>query len=307
MVSIEDRLNRMVDNGVLSKEQAETMRGSINTTAQLKRAATHRPLPVKQIIIGGIIALIAIWLFSFSGGNNTAEMESVQNVAETMNQVQGAGEMNKSLQTAISATVIMVPVLICLFVFMFLYNNIVSKEEEVFASWSQVETTYQRRADLIPNLVNTVKGYAEQEKEVLTEVTESRAQLSEALDNLQDTKAKADRLSKYAATRLDDEDHMRELAATQKQLRQGMLNIFAVAESYPDLKSSDNFLALQDQLESTENRINISRMMFNDAVRDFNKSIRVMPGSLIAGIGNFKRKAYYEADENTENATSVEF
>ncbi|MGM0422065.1 MAG: LemA family protein [Pseudomonadota bacterium] len=307
MVSIEDRLNRMVDNGVLSQEQAETMRGSINTTAQLKQAAAHRPLPIKQIIIGGIIALIAIWLFSFSGGNNTAEIESVQNVAETMNQVQGAGEMNKSLQTAISATVIMVPVLICLFVFMFLYNNIVSKEEEVFASWSQVETTYQRRADLIPNLVNTVKGYAEQEKEVLTEVTESRAQLSEALDNLQDTKAKAGRLSKDAASRLDDEDHMRELAATQKQLRQGMLNIFAVAESYPDLKSSDNFLTLQDQLESTENRINISRMMFNDAVRDFNKSIRVMPGSLIAGIGNFKRKAYYEADENTENATSVEF
>jgi LemA protein len=220
-------------------------------------------------------------------------------------QAEGAGEMPKSLQNISSLIAISLPVLLCIFVFLYLYNNVVSLEEEVAANWSQVESQYQRRADLIPNLVNMVKGYAEHEKKVLVEVAAQRAKLAEALASLNESKGEAEILSNNAGAHLDDEAYMARLAAVQSRFSKDVVGIFALTENYPGLKSSDNFIALQDQLEGTENRINIARMVFNETVRDYNKAIRVMPGSLVASVGGFKRKAYFETDKGNKDSVKV--
>lgn len=305
-MSIDDRIDRMLASGTLNADQAASMRASINPNLQLGNLTIHKKLPlvmIMAILIGlGLLAILVA-----SGSNADSGHSEIQNVAETMNQMGGTGEMNKFFQYTLSGIVVFLPVLLCVVFFMYLYNDIVSQEEEVVANWSQVESQYQRRADLIPNLVNTVKGYAKQEKDVLIGVTAQRAKLSEALASLKESKGEAETLSKNAAAHLDDEAYMARLAAAQSHFAKDVTGIFALAENYPDLKSSDNFMALQDQLEGTENRINIARIVFNETVRDYNKAIRVMPGSLVARMGGFKRKAYFEADEESKDRAKVNF
>jgi LemA protein len=300
-VSIEDRIERMLASGTLNADQAESIRASINPALQLQNHIANRKLPLVKIMVI-LIGFTLLALMVMSGGSS-----EIQNVAETMNQTGGSGEMNRYVKNILSMVAIFLPILLCVFIFMFLYNNIVGHEEEVVASWSQVESQYQRRADLIPNLVNTVKGYAEQEKNVLVEVTEQRAKLAEALASLKQTKSDADALRQDATANLDNEAFMARLSTAQGNLGKAVTGIFALVENYPELKSSDNFMALQDQLEGTENRINLARIVFNQAVRDYNKAIRVMPGSLVAGIGGFKRKAYFEADDASKEPTKVDF
>jgi LemA protein len=254
-----------------------------------------------------LVGLGLLAIFLSSGGSTETVIAESQNVAEMMNQTGGIGEMQKSLQNTLSLIVIFLPILLCIFIVMYLYNNLVSLEEEVVANWSQVESQIQRRADLIPNLVNTVKGYAAQEKEVLIEVTAQRAKLAEALAALKESKGKAEELSGGAAERLDDDAFMARLAAAQSRFSKDITGIFALVENYPELKSSDNFMALQDQLEGTENRINIARVVFNETVRDYNKAIRIIPGSFVAAITGFKRKAYFEVDEKMKENVKVQF
>ncbi len=171
------------------------------------------------------------------------------------------------------------------------YNNMVTLEEGVDASWAQVENVYQRRADLIPNLVATVKGYAEHEQETFTAVTEARSKVNNI--NVEGIANNPQALQNFQAA--------------QGQLSSALSRLMVVVEKYPDLKANQNFLDLQTQLEGTENRIAVERNRFNKSAQGYNTIIRRFPGSIYAGMFGFERKAYFEADAGSEIAPQVEF
>ncbi|OQA48963.1 MAG: LemA family protein [Bacteroidetes bacterium ADurb.Bin302] len=169
------------------------------------------------------------------------------------------------------------------------YNGMITMEESVNSAWSQVENQYQRRMDLVPNLVNTVKGYAAHEEGTLTAVVEARAKATNLTVDIND----AESLAKYQET--------------QGELSKAMSRLMMITENYPDLKANQNFLQLQAQLEGTENRISTERKRFNEAVQSFNTKIRRFPNSLIAGIFGFAQKPYFEADQAASVAPTVNF
>ena len=171
------------------------------------------------------------------------------------------------------------------------YNSMIAMEEGVTAQWANVETQYQRRSDLIPNLVNTVKGYAAHESEVLESVTKARAEATSV---------------KIDASNLTAEN-MQKFQAAQGSMTSALSRLLAVAERYPDLKANQNFLELQAQLEGTENRIAVERRRFNEVVKAFNTYIRKFPNNMLAGMFGFERQASFEADEGTEKAPDVQF
>jgi LemA protein len=171
------------------------------------------------------------------------------------------------------------------------YNQMVSLQEEVVSQWANVETAYQRRADLIPNLVSTVKGYAEFEKETLEGVVNARAKATAM--NIDPTKLDANTLKAFQAN--------------QGELSSALSRLMVVVEKYPDLKANQNFLELQSQLEGTENRISVERRRFNEVVKSYNTYIRKFPNNLIAGMFDFESKAYFEAEAGSEKAPKVEF
>ena len=173
------------------------------------------------------------------------------------------------------------------------YNTIQQNEEAVFSAWADVEATYQRRADLIPNLVETVKAYASHEKETLTEITNARAKVGQ-------TNISADQLGDPAA--------MQQFQQAQGELSGALSRLLVVVENYPDLKASENFRDLQHQLEGTENRINVARQRFNAAVRIFNTSIRTFPNNLTNNfLLNLERKEAFKADAGAATAPKVTF
>ena len=161
-------------------------------------------------------------------------------------------------------------------------NNLVSMEAEVDAALANIDTNLQRRADLIPNLVNTVKGYAAHEQEALDSVTDARAKLAGA-------------------------STVEEKAAADSELTAALNNLLVIVENYPDLKASANFTQLADELAGTENRIATARRDYNDAVRSYNTAIRKFPNSLIAGMFGFAQKDYFQASEGAQNVPNVEF
>ena len=170
-------------------------------------------------------------------------------------------------------------------------NKMVNADEAVMSQWAKVENQYQRRADLIPNLVNTVKGYASHEKETLDAVVNARAKATQVTispDNLNEAS-----LQKYQAA--------------QGELSQALGRLLMVTENYPDLKANQNFLELQAQLEGTENRISTERTRYTDMVRDYNAMIRRFPASIIAGIGGFDKKPQFTAEAGAEKAPEVKF
>ncbi len=171
------------------------------------------------------------------------------------------------------------------------YNTMVQKEEAVTSQWAQVQNVYQRRSDLIPNLVNTVKGYANFEKSTLTEVIEARAKATSV--NIDASKL--------------DEKSLKAFQAAQDGLKGSLSRLLVVAEQYPDLKANQNFLELQSQLEGTENRITVERMKFNEATQDFNAYIRQFPQIMFSKMFGFKEKPYFQAAEGTEKAPEVKF
>ena len=171
------------------------------------------------------------------------------------------------------------------------YNTAVTKDESVKKAWSQVENQYQRRADLIPNLVNTVKGYADFEKSTLEAVVEARANATKVTIN-------ADNLTPENIQRFEQ---------AQTALSGALGRLLAVAENYPNLKANENFLSLQNQLEGTENRIAVERKNFNDAVNDYNSYIRRLPFNLFAGIFGFSPKGYFQAAPGSEKVPEVKF
>jgi LemA protein len=173
------------------------------------------------------------------------------------------------------------------------YNQIVAMSEGVDSQWAQVENQYQRRLDLIPNLVATVKGYASHEEEVLTAVTEARSRAGGVVNVSGDI--------------LDDPEAFQRFQQAQSELGSALQRLLVVSENYPELKANQNFLALQDQLEGTENRIAVERGRFNEAVRLYNSYIRRIPQMWIAGMGGFRQKAYFTADARASNAPAVSF
>lgn len=171
--------------------------------------------------------------------------------------------------------------------FMMSYNTLVKKEEQVKVSWSQVESNLQRKLDLLPNLVKVVQKYATHEKELLTQVTELRANALKTLER-------------------NSADNMSELQKMQTDLDSTMMKLMAVAENYPELKSSEQFLQLQSQIEGAENRINITRMQFNAAVGDYNAYRKTIPANIVATIGGFSQKAYFKADTQAHQKFEIE-
>ena len=171
------------------------------------------------------------------------------------------------------------------------YNSLVRSEEGVKTAWSQVENVYQRRADLIPNLVATVKGYAAHESSTLEGVIAARAKATQVTVN-------ADDLS---------EENIAAFQKAQGELGSALGRLMAISEAYPDLKANENFRDLQAQLEGTENRIATERKNYNQTAKEYNTSVRVFPKSLIAGIFGFKTKGYFEAAEGASQAPVVEF
>lgn len=168
--------------------------------------------------------------------------------------------------------------------FMLSYNTIVSKEEQVKTAWSQVESNMQRKLDLLPNLVKLVKRYASHEKELLSEIASLRAQAGHIVSQ----------------AKVPNGKDIEALQAVQKQVDSATLKLFAVAENYPELKSSEQFLELQSQIEGTENRINITRMQFNEAVGNYNAFLRHIPANIVASIGGFHPKAYFKANAQAQ-------
>lgn len=171
------------------------------------------------------------------------------------------------------------------------YNNFVASEENVENAWSKVQSAYQRRADLIPNLVNTVKGYADFEQETLTNVIEARSKATSI--QIDPANLTPEQLSRFQNA--------------QSELSQSLGRLLVSVERYPELKANQNFLELQAQLEGTENRIKVERDRFNDVVTEYNKQVRRFPSSLYAGLFGFERKAQFEAEAGAQQAPEVEF
>jgi LemA protein len=172
-----------------------------------------------------------------------------------------------------------------------IYNNLVVQEENVGKAWANVENVYQRRADLIPNLVATVKGVAEYEQKTLTDVIEARAKATSVNINPENLNAES----------------LQQFQAAQDNLSSALARLMVVVERYPELKATQNFMELQAQLEGTENRITVERMKFNESAQAYNTAIRRFPATIFAGLFGFEKKAYFEAQEGADKAPTVEF
>ncbi|MBO4331882.1 MAG: LemA family protein [Paludibacteraceae bacterium] len=180
--------------------------------------------------------------------------------------------------------------------FIYTRNGFVSQDENVNKAWANVQTQYQRRLDLIGNLVNTVKGYAKHEKETFESITNARAKVSSAIN------INADDLSEEKLAEVQ-----KQLSEASAQMNSGLSRLIAVSESYPELKASEQFKELQAQLEGTENRIAEARNKFNSAVQEYNVQVRLFPGNLVASICGYSAKAMFQADAGAEHAPTVNF
>lgn len=171
------------------------------------------------------------------------------------------------------------------------YNSMVSQDEAVGTAWSNVENQYQRRADLIPNLVNTVKGYAAHEKETFDAVVSARAKATQTTVSIDDLTP----------------EKMAAYQRAQGEIGSALSRLLAVTENYPELKANENFKELQAQLEGTENRISVERRKFNETAREYNTSIRRFPKNIVASMFGFEKRPYFEAEEGSEKAPEVKF
>ena len=307
-----DRVHRMEADGILTPAQAAMLRDSLEwgRTEALGIAGEERLRHRKTLskwLLWLIAAAFAVAFYALVIGPG-ADPQAPQDVATMMNQPGGIGEMNKGFSGLLAIALLLIVPLI---LWALLHNSLVNKEESVFKAWAQTESNLERRADLIPALVETVSRYLRHESETLIAVTEQRSgdrDLKEVLDELiAAQQATAELAQKGNGDIVESEADLAALYAAQQSVGRRMHSILAVAENYPQLRSSDQFLELQAQLEGTENRINVARMRFNEAVATYNAAIRKLPGSLIARIGGFNRKAYFKAEDEAHEKPVLEF
>ncbi|HEY2931202.1 MAG TPA: LemA family protein [Acidobacteriota bacterium] len=200
--------------------------------------------------------------------------------------------MRKGLVVLIATAAVLLLVGLSIFGWYFgVKNSLVALDENLNSAWSQVQNVYQRRADLIPNLVRTVKGYAAHEQDTLVQVTEARSKVNNI--NL--------------GNAVNDPSKMQQFEKAQGELSSALSRLMVVVEKYPDLKANENFRDLQVQLEGTENRIAVERKRYNDAAREFNTRIRQFPSSIVARMAGFQPKAYFQAQPGAERAPEVDF
>ena len=297
------RIDRMERDGVLSPSQAAELRDSIQPRGQSD--TTRSRWPVRWIAIAAAVFVVVTVVTIISGGGPAP----VQDVSTALNEPGGVGAMNATASKVIGIAILLIVPLVA---WVWMHNSLVAKEESVFEAWAQTESNYQRRADLVPALIDSVSRYIQHESETFTGVTAARGQatkqLTEAVDELiRAQKEAADALRAEPKTLIQDEEKLDRVFSRQASVNRSVGNLFAVAESYPELRSADQFLELQAQLEGTENRINVARMRFNDAVADFNSTIRKLPWNLVAGAGNFQRKAYFQSEQEARDAPELGF
>lgn len=197
-------------------------------------------------------------------------------------------KMSKASTTLIVVALVVVVVAMSAFS---MYNGLVTKDEGVSTAWADLQSQYQRRSDLIPNLVSTVKGYAKHESETLEGVVSARARATQVMVD-------ADNLTP---------EKLQQIQAAQGELSAALGKLLAISENYPQLKANENFSELQAQLEGTENRINESRRLYNEAVQNYNVSVRRFPNNLLSGMFGFEKKAKFEAEAGADKAPKVEF
>lgn len=173
------------------------------------------------------------------------------------------------------------------------YNKIVALDEAVSSAWGQVDNQYQRRFDLIPNLVSTVKGYASHESEVFSQIAEARSRAGGVVN--------------VDSSIVDNPEKLAEYQKVQNQIGSSLQRLLAITENYPTLQANQNFLALQDELEGTENRISVERKRFNEAVQEYNSFIRKFPVNIVANMNGFEKKAYFASEAGASSAPKVEF
>ena len=201
--------------------------------------------------------------------------------------------MNKGLMTGLGClAIIVIAVLVTGFSAWGTYNSLVTEQQTVESQWAQVENVYQRRADLIPNLVATVKGYAAHESQVLEAVTASRSQVGSI---------------RVTPDILNNPAEFQKFQQAQAGLTSALSRLMVVVERYPDLKANQNFLELQSQLEGTENRITVERMRFNEAAQAYNTKVMQFPGNIFARLFGFQKKAYFQSAPGSEKAPVVDF
>jgi len=202
--------------------------------------------------------------------------------------------MKQTTKVVVAVLAVLAIIVIAMFAsFRGAYNSMVEMEENVNAAWSQVENQYQRRLDLIPNLVETVQGFADQEQETLTAVTEARS--------------RAGGVMQMDESLLDNPEAFERFQEAQQGLGSALQRLLMVTENYPELRSNQNFLTLQDQLEGTENRIAVERRRFNEAARAYNTSIRQFPRVILANMFGFETREYFAASQGAESAPEVDF
>jgi len=201
--------------------------------------------------------------------------------------------MKKGLVVGLSIAGVLIFFVILLFSWgISVYNTLVTMDEQVTSSWSQVQNQYQRRADLVPNLVNTVKGVANFEKETYTAVTEARSKVNQI---------------NMSPEILNNPQMFQQFQQAQDGLSSALSRLLVTVEAYPQLKANENFLQLQSQLEGTENRISVERKKFNESVQSYNTRLRKFPGSIIAGFTGFSQKQYFKASEAAQQVPQVQF
>ena len=304
-----ERIDRMEAEGLISPEQAEMLRASISVGPTIAPAAALAPVRRSSalyllLVVAGAIAVTGLIAFALGTGT-----EAIQDVTRSLNEPEGHGAMNKTLSTFLAiAMLLILPIAI----WVWLHNAMVGKEEAVFEAWAQTESNLQRRADLVPALVETVSRYLRHETETLQGVTAARGQAAEQLGAaieklIRVDKEMSDHLRALSRDALGEESALGALFAAQTQVGRGIGGVLAVVEDYPELRSADQFLELQAQLEGTENRINVARIRFNEAVAKYNAAIRRLPGTLVASVGGFRRKAYFRSEEEARNAPELAF
>jgi len=304
----EQRIEKMRAEGLLTASQAAALQTSLTPLTHAFERPQRRAVPLAPIAAAiCIIALLLVPIVAIYTSAAPAPIE-IQNVAETLNTPGGTGAMNRTLSLLVSTALLSLPVILIVGGFSWFYNRIVDKEERVYEAWSQVESNLQRRTDLIPNLIETVSRYMKHERETFTAVADERG---DALNPLEDAMSRLIADQQSAASQegvaLDNEEALARLAQAQQVLGGSLKNLIAVSEAYPNLRSADQFLSLQAQLEGTENRINVARLEFNESVGTYNSSIRRLPGTLISSVGDFKRKAYFETEGDAGDPVRVEF